>query len=157
MVAYSAYDLPRDADIIRYFHAAAGYPVRSTWLKYIGAGNYALWPGLTLTNATKYYPSSEATNMVNLVQRHQVAKSTKPKPPPPSATEEPMPQFQSNELFLQVKPINKLYTDDTGRFPIRSWSGNLYIMITYHCDVNLILAVPFKTRKDTHRVIACNK
>ena len=30
--AYSDYDLPRVADLIRYFHSAAGYPVRSTWL-----------------------------------------------------------------------------------------------------------------------------
>ena len=120
LAAYSADDPPIFMAIIRYFHAAAGYPVRSTWLKYIGAGNYALWPGLTLTNATNYYPSSEATNMVHLVQKHRVEKSTKPKPPQPSATEEPMPHLQSNELFLQVKPISKLYNDDTGCFPIRS-------------------------------------
>ena len=30
-------------------------------------------------------------------------------------------------------------------------------MISYHCDANLILAVPFKTRKDTHRLKAYNK
>ena len=30
--AYSAYDLASIAALIRYFHVAAGYPVRSTWL-----------------------------------------------------------------------------------------------------------------------------
>ena len=30
-------------------------------------------------------------------------------------------------------------------------------MIVYHCDENLILAVPFKTRKDTHRLKAYDK
>ena len=30
-------------------------------------------------------------------------------------------------------------------------------MITYHCDANLILAVPFKTRKDTYRLIVYYK
>ena len=30
-------------------------------------------------------------------------------------------------------------------------------MIAYHCDANLILAVPFNTRKDTHRLQAYNK
>ena len=38
--AYSAYDLPSVAALIHYFHAAAGYPVRSTWLKAIVSGNY---------------------------------------------------------------------------------------------------------------------
>ena len=41
LAAYSAYELPRVAALIRYFHAAVGYPVRSTWLKSIGAGNYS--------------------------------------------------------------------------------------------------------------------
>ena len=65
--AFSTYDLPSVADLIRYFHATAGYPVRSTWLKSVGAGNYSLWPGLTLANVTKYCPSTEATIMVHLI------------------------------------------------------------------------------------------
>ena len=38
---YSAYDLHSVEALVRYFHAAAGYPVRSTWLKAISAGNYS--------------------------------------------------------------------------------------------------------------------
>ena len=30
-------------------------------------------------------------------------------------------------------------------------------MIAYHCDTNVILAVTFKSRKDTHRLLAYNK
>ena len=37
--AFSAYDLPSIESLIRYFHAAAGYPVCSTWLTAISAGN----------------------------------------------------------------------------------------------------------------------
>ena len=48
---YRAYDLPSVAALIRYLDAAAGYPVRSTWLKAIGSGNYSTWMGLTLANA----------------------------------------------------------------------------------------------------------
>ena len=69
--AYSAYDLPSVEALIRYFHAAAGYPVRSTWLKAIGAGSYSTWPGLTLANATKYFPSATATILGHLVQKRQ--------------------------------------------------------------------------------------
>ena len=68
-----------------------------------------------------------------------------------------MPQVRYNELFLKVAPISKLYTDNTGRFPIPARSGHQYAMITYHCDTNMILAVLFKTRKDTHRLQAYNK
>eukprot|EP00957_Ditylum_brightwellii_P065912 4998635-Ditylum_brightwellii.AAC.1 len=37
LVAFSAYDLPSVEALIRYFHAAAGFPVRDTWLKAIKA------------------------------------------------------------------------------------------------------------------------
>ena len=49
---FSAYNLPRVEDLIRYFHAAAGFPVRDTWLRAIKAGNFDLWPGVTYQNAT---------------------------------------------------------------------------------------------------------
>ena len=55
-----------------------------------------------------------------------------------------------------MTPISKLYTDDTGRFPIHARSGNQYIMISYHCDANLILAESLSSRKDTHRLLAYN-
>ena len=104
-------------------------------------------PGLTLANTTKYCPSAEATIMGHLIQKLQGIRSTKPKPPPPSSPEETMPQVQSNEIYLQVMLIIKLYTDDTGCFPVHARSGHQYVMIASHCDANLILAVPFKTRK----------
>ena len=139
---------------MRYFHAASGYPVRSTWLISISAGNYSSWPGLTLTNATKYCPSATSTIMKHLVQKRQGVRSTKPKPFTTSSPYQQIPRVRSNELYIQVKPIIKLYTDVTGRFPVHARSGNQYIMIAYHCDANLILAKPFASRKDTHRLLA---
>ena len=77
LTAYSAYDLPSVAALIRYLHAAAGYPVWSTGLRAIGAGNYSPWPGITLANATKYCSSADATIMGHLVQKCQGVRSTK--------------------------------------------------------------------------------
>ena len=54
--AYSVYDLPSVEDLVQYFHAAAGFPVRTTCLKAIKVGSYRTWPGLTLDNATSYCP-----------------------------------------------------------------------------------------------------
>ena len=39
LAAYITYDLPSVAALIIYFYAAAGYPVRSIWLKAINDGN----------------------------------------------------------------------------------------------------------------------
>ena len=50
--------------------------------------------------------------------------------------------------------ISKLYTDDTGRFPIKVRSGNQYLMEAYHFNSNTILVAPFKTPKYKHRLEA---
>ena len=154
--AYSAYDLPSVRALIRYFHATAGYPIRSTWLKAIGSGNYSTWPGLTLANAKKYCPTATATLMGHLFQKRQGVRSTKMKTPT-SLQQHIIPQVKSNELHVFVTLISKLYTDDKGRFPVHARSGNRYIMIVYHCDANLIPAEPFSSRKDAHRLLAYNK
>ena len=60
----------------------------------------------------------------------------------------------TNKLYVSIKTITKLYTDDTGRFLIRSCRGNQYIMIAYHCDSNTILQAPFQTNKYTHLIAA---
>jgi hypothetical protein len=52
--ALSATDLLSVAALVHYLHAAAGFPVKSTWLAAIKAGNYASWPGLTYS---KCHPS----------------------------------------------------------------------------------------------------
>ena len=90
-------------------------------------------------------------------KKRQGVRSTKPKLPATSSPVPKIPQVPSNELHIQVTPISKLYTDDTGRFPVHARSGNQYIMISYHCGVNLILAEPFASRKDTHRLLEYEK
>ena len=133
--AYSAYELPSVAALVRYLHAAAGSPIRDTWMRAIRAGNYATWPGLTYNNAAKYFPNTDETVMGHMVQTRQGAHSTKPKNPnkPTNAkTSSSMtvkqPEEPPRELHIHVRHISHLYTDDTGRFTVRIRSGNQYIM-----------------------------
>ena len=92
LAAFSAYDLPSVEALVQYFHAAAGYPVKDTWLKAIKAGNYKSWPGLTHQNASKYCPVPLATLKGHMVQTHQNVRSTKPKVPTvPVAVPVPVP------------------------------------------------------------------
>ena len=59
---------------------------------------------------------------------------------------------KSKELFIRIEPIGKLYTDNMGRFPVRSSSGNNFTMIAYHVDTNFILIEPFASCHDCHRL-----
>ena len=45
-----AYDLPSTARLIKYLHATAGSPAKSTWMKAVQAGNYKSWSGITRNN-----------------------------------------------------------------------------------------------------------
>ena len=150
--AYIAYDLPSVEAPIRYFHAADRFPVRTTWIKAIKVGNYCTWPGLNLDNSTAYCPFADETIKRHIVQSRQGIRSTEPKIPrrpiPNKSPEEsPPPSTRSRELHIHTVHVSKLYTDDTGRFPIKERSGNQYLMVSYHRDSNEILVAPFKKRK----------
>ena len=56
---FSDYDLPSVDSLAQYFHEAAGFPVRDTWLRAFKLGNYSCWPELTYANAAKLCPSSD--------------------------------------------------------------------------------------------------
>jgi hypothetical protein len=100
--------------------------------------------------------------MGHLAQQCQNVWSTKPKPLDPNQallTPAIAPQAStllSNEFYIHVYLISKLYTDDTGRFPIKARSSIQYVMIAYHADGNLILQQAFKSRSDIHCIAAYN-
>ena len=43
----NVYKLKTQPELVRYYHAAAGFPTKPTWLKAIKNNHYALWTGLT--------------------------------------------------------------------------------------------------------------
>jgi hypothetical protein len=155
-------DLPSVGVLVGFYHACLGFPVKQTWLDAIKAGNCDLFDGLTYANAARYCPDADETIMGHLAQQRQNVWSTKPKPPAPNQAPltpaiAPQPStLPSNEVYIRVYPISKLYTDNTGRFPIKACSGNQYVMIAYHADSNLILQQAFKSKSDTHHIAAYN-
>ena len=44
---------------------------------------------------------------------------------------------------------NTVFSDQTGKFPTESHSGNKYIMVMVEIDINAVLVEPLKNRKDT--------
>ena len=155
--------MPSVKALVRFLHAAASFPVKSTWLAAIRAGNYATWPGLTYKNAKTYHLNTAETLMGHMTQTRQVVHSTKRKTTPskPTWSVSPLssniPAKTSNELYVVVEPVRKIYTDDMGRFPIRSRSGHDYIMLVFHCDSNVILIEPFQYRHDRHHIAAYSR
>ena len=120
-------------------HVTAVLPVKSTWLKSIKKLNFYTWPGVTYTNAAKYFPHSVETIKGHMVQSSEGVRSAKKtkhqardnKKGPNNGTQEKHsevgyipPPHKTKELHIWYQPISKLYTDGCGRFLIRSRSGN---------------------------------
>jgi hypothetical protein len=176
--ANSVYDLPSTEEAIKWMHAVCGYPVKSTWLKAVKAGNYTGWPLLTERNVNKYYPETTETPKGHLNQARKNVRSTKSKPQP---LEQPgdrskssdskrgtrgtrtiaarFPMAEPNISQLRGKKVRDVYTkvydvretvfsDQTGQFPTRSQRGNKYIMVMVEIDSNAILVEPLTSRKD---------
>eukprot|EP00804_Cyclotella_cryptica_P028786 CCRYP_018721-RA/>CCRYP_018721-RA protein AED:0.43 eAED:0.43 QI:0/0/0/1/0/0/2/0/620 len=148
--AHSVYDLPSTEQAIKWMHAVCGYPVKSTWLKAVQAGNFIGWPLLTAKNVQKYYPDSTETPRGHLNQTHKNVRSTKPKPAP-------FEEIHSNQLRgRKVHDIytttyevrDTIFTDQTGQFPVRSLAGNKYIIVMVEIDSSAILVEPIKNRTD---------
>jgi TfoX/Sxy family transcriptional regulator of competence genes len=154
--AANVYNLPSIAQTIKYLHAAAGYPTEDTWIKAIKAGNYISWPGLTATAARKHFPESDETHKGHMKRQRQGVRSTKTlqtiNEDEENATEEhdspvtPKPK-KMKDLYVKVHSASDtMYTDQPGRFPATSSSGNQYIMVLVEVDGNYIDAEPMKNR-----------
>jgi len=151
-------DLPSIGSLVGFYHACLGFPVKQTWLDAIKAGNCDTFDGLTYSNAAKYCPDADETIMGHLAQQRQNVRSTKPKQPMPAPLMVPPPPVAtpSIQVYITTQPLSKLFTDDTGRFPVRARSGNQHVMIAFHADGNIILQQAFKTKRDRHCIAAYN-
>jgi hypothetical protein len=155
-------DLPSINALVSFYHACLGFPVKQMWLDTIKASNCGTFDGLTYSKMARYCPDCDDTILGHLAQQHRNVRSTKPKCPTPLLpaalpTAAPGPKdMPPNQVFIKVYPLSRLYTDDTGRFPIRARSGNQYIMIAFHADGNLILQQTFKSKSDRHQIAAYN-
>jgi hypothetical protein len=137
-------DLPSIGALVGLSHACLGFPVKQTWHSAIKAGSCNTFNGLIYSNAARYCPDADEMIMGHLAQHHQNVRSTKPKPTllAPLAVLPPPIEMLSNQVFVVTKPLSKLFTKDTGCFPIRACSGNQYVMIAFHANGNLILHPP---------------
>jgi hypothetical protein len=82
-----------------------------------------------------------------LNQQRKNARTTKVKDPKVIMTEPDLDQgIKTQYVYAATIDSEKIYTDQTCRFPVVSSKGNNYIMILYDYDSNAILAQPIKDR-----------
>ena len=155
--ANNIHELRTKQNIVQYLHQAAGSPVPSTWIKAIDSGFFTTWPGLTSDLVKKHLPKSLATAKGHLRQERQGLRSTQPSPVP-LAIPDPEPNTRTHVVFMKpIEITGKIYSDQTGRFPLTSSRGNKYIMLVYDVDSNSITTEPLKSRNELELLRAYSK
>jgi hypothetical protein len=89
--------LKTQPELVRYLHAAAGYPTKPTWIEAIKNKQFASWPGLTVKAAAKNFPESKETIKGHTRKIKSGLRSTKQK--------EPANEFKDKEEETTTHPI----------------------------------------------------
>ena len=119
-------------------------PTKRTLLQAIKDGSFSMWPVLTENLISKYIPESEITSKGHLDQQKQLPAAAAASNITPLSTKS---GENTSEVLLQIfDPIEKNYSDLTGKLPVQSYRGNNYILVAYHYDANNILTTPLKNR-----------
>jgi hypothetical protein len=146
------YDLPSTEQGIKWMHAVCGYPVKSTWLKAIAAGNFIGWPLLNVQNVKKYYPETTETPKGHMNQTRKNVRSTKVFE---TSDATPLKGKKLRDIGIHVYNVREtIFSDQTGKLPKRSQKGHKYIMVMVEIDSNAILVEPMKSRKDEEMIRA---
>jgi hypothetical protein len=147
-VAMNVYELPSTKEVVRFLHAALGFPTKATLLTAIRNGNLVTFPALNVSNVAKHFSEFDETQKGHMKQSKQGVRSTKVIDEDAMLEFKPTPGVKHKDVYLRVFDATKkaMYSDQTGKFPIPSSQGNKYIMVAVELDGNYIDAEPLKTQ-----------
>ncbi len=134
---HNVYELKTQPKLVCYYHDAAGFPTKHTWVKAIGNKQFALWPGLTVVNVKRHYPDSEETPKGHGRMTPSGLRSTKQTTPTLDNSNNtndshtsalPCPTKKGHTIFICVLDMEddatqKIFTNQPGLFPRKSSVG----------------------------------
>ena len=154
---------------ITFLYLAAFSPAISTLTQAIQKGFFHSWPGFTVNAIKKYVsdmPHVSAGRMdhvrknirsTKLTQIHNTISHDLRPTQDKRNTHNPPHTVDTQDYYVHIEHLQKIYTDQTGRFPITSSMGSKYCFILYSFDANAILVEPIKNRSASELLRAHNK
>ena len=169
----SVYELKTQTELVRYYHAAAGFPTQPTWTKAIRNGHYKTWTGLTAAIAAKHFPESNETwhghgrkiqsnlRSTKKLIENEIAETTNTNGETvlketggQNKGEGPLKGVYHVVYNLHDEMERKMYTDQTGTFPVRSYRGMQYVMVLIEMESNSTLVAAMRNRTSGEMVEA---
>jgi hypothetical protein len=135
-IANNVYELCNTGSLVHYLHKSLFSPTKSAMLQAVKDGHLITWPGLTEDAINKHLKLNPATAIGHMNQWLQNIRSTSKTP-----SAEPTPPdtdlgSRTHLVYAIVVYQGQVYTDLTGKFPMRSSKGNSYVMVCYVYDCN---------------------
>jgi hypothetical protein len=148
-VANNVYELRNTGALVHYLHKSLFIPTKSALLQAVKNGHLVTWPGLREDAIHKHLKLKPATAMEQMNQRRQNIRSTSKTPIEYVPTTDTNLGTKTHLVYAVLVDQGQLYTDLTGKFPVRFSKGNSYAMVCYDYDCNYVKAVPMKSRSDS--------
>jgi hypothetical protein len=145
-IANNVYELRNTGALVHNLHKALFSPTKSALLQAVKDGHLITWPGLTEDAIHKHLKLTPATAMGHMNQRCQNIRSTSKTPisdAPPAGADL---GTKTHLVYAVLVDQGQLYTDLTGKFPVRSSKGNSYVMVCYIYDCNYVKVISMKYR-----------
>jgi hypothetical protein len=140
------YELCSTGALVHYLHKALFSPTKAAMLQAVKNRHLITWPGLTEHAINKHLKLTPATSMVHMNQRRQNIRSTSKASIETQQSPDTDLVTKNHLVYAVVADQGRLYTDLTGKFPVRSSKGNYNAMLCYIYDCNYIKVVPMKSR-----------
>jgi hypothetical protein len=127
-IANNVYELRNSGALVHYLHKALFSPTKSAMLQAVKNGHLITWPGLTEDAINKHLKLTPAIAMGHMNQRRQNIRSTSKASIETQQSPDTYLGTKNHLVYAVVADQGQLYTDLTGKFPVRSSKGNSYVM-----------------------------
>jgi hypothetical protein len=124
-IANNLYELRNTGALVHYLHKALSSPTKSALLQAVKDGHLITWTGLTEDAIHKHL-------------KLQTLRSTSKTPIADAPTADTEVGKKTHLVYAVLVDQGQLYTDLTGKFPVRSSKGNSYVMVCYVYDCNYV-------------------
>jgi hypothetical protein len=119
-IANNVYELRNTGALVHYLHKSLFSPTKPAMLQAVKDGHLITWPGLTEDAINKHLKLTPATAMGHMNPRRQNIWSTSKKPRVDHPTPDTDMGSKTHLVYAVVVDQGQLYTDLTGKFPVRS-------------------------------------
>jgi hypothetical protein len=133
-VENNVYELRNTGALVHYLHKTLFSPKKSALLQAVKNGHFVTWPGLTEKAIHKHLKLKPATAMGHMNQRRQNIRSTSKTSIEEVPTTDTNLGTKTHLVYAFLVDQGQLYTDLTGKIPVRSSKGNSYLMVCYVYD-----------------------